>query len=221
MTYNFIPDVLTQDLSQVQAELLDHPLWRDVVEGTATTAQLRAFALQDHWLVRHSLQLETLLIAHAPNEHARTVLARKLEPKAVFAGEGSLVHFGAAVGLSPEDFEAVEPLPGCAALTAHFYYALARDGFLGMLASIAASESVFIAICDLAGPALRERYGFTDEQVAFFPLHDGLKEGVNVGETDLLRELASTSEARELVTRTVRRTYGLERLFYDTVYAAR
>jgi len=220
LSYRFLPEVLTEDLTGLRVDLLEHPLWRDVVQGKATLAHLRTFALQDHWLVQHALHLETLLIAHAPNEAARTILARKLEPKAVFTGAGSLIHFGTALGLSPDDFETVHPLPGCAALTASFYYALARDGFLGLLASITASESVFIAICDVAGPALREHYGFSEEQVAFFPLHDRLREGVDIDEVRLLRDFTESRAARELVTRTVKRTYEFERLFYDTVYSA-
>ncbi|WP_288479972.1 hypothetical protein [uncultured Deinococcus sp.] len=222
LPYSFIPDVLTEDLRPQAAALLGHPLWRAVQSGTATRAHLRTFALQDAWLVGHSRQLEALLLAHAPDERARTALLGKWTAKQNFSGPedpGHLLHFGRAFGLTEAEFAAAEPLPGCAALTMNFYYALAHDGFLGLLASVAASESVFIAICDLAGPALVREYGLTPEQVAFFPLHDGLKAGVDGGEAALLRELALTPQARETVTRTVRRTYACEKLFYDTVYA--
>ncbi len=221
LTYSFVPDLLTEDLRAQQQAILTHPLWQAVQAGEATHAQLRCFALQDEWLVRHSKQLEALLLAHAPDEEARRELLKKWEPKAVFGGEGSLRHFGAALGLSHEDFEQAQPLPGCAALTTNVYYALLRGGFLAFLASVSASESIFIALCDLAGPPLREKYGFSPEQVAFFPLHDGLKEGVNSGEAALLRRLCRTREDRERVTQAVKLTYAAERLFYDTVYAAR
>lgn len=220
LPYSFVPDLLNEDLTAQQQAILTHPLWQAVQAGEATPAQLRRFALQDDWLVRHSKQLEALLVAHAPDEDARRELLKKWEPKAVFSGEGSLRHFGAALGLTEQDFAEAEPLPGCAALTMNFYYALERGGFLPFLASVSASESIFIALCDLAGPPLRERYGFTPEQVAFFPLHDGLKAGVNSGEAALLRRLCRTPEDREQVTQAVKLTYECERLFYDTVYAA-
>lgn len=86
MTYRFLPDVLTEDLTDLQGHLLAHPLWRDVARGRASLAQLRTFALQDHWLVQHALPLETLLIAHAPTETARAALGRKLESKGEVAG---------------------------------------------------------------------------------------------------------------------------------------
>ena len=222
--YAFIPELLTDDLSAQRHAILTHPLWQDVQAGQATTRQLQTFALQDDWLVRHSKQLEALLVAHAPDEETRHTLLQKWGPKAMFdtkSGTGSLRIFGAALGLSEQDFEDVEPLGGCAALTMNFYYSLVRGGFLGLLASVAASESIFIRLCELAGPPLRQKYGFTAEQVAFFPLHDRLKEGVDEGETGLLRRLCRSEADRQRVTEAVKLTYACERLFYDTVYAAR
>ena len=56
--------------------------------------------------------------------------------------------------------------------------------------------------------------------MAFFPLHERLEEGVNVGEAGLLRRLCVTPEAREVARRVAAQTYAAEGLFYDTVYAA-
>ena len=71
MPYSFVPDLLNEDLTAQQQAILTHPLWQAVQAGEATPAQLRRFALQDDWLVRHSKQLEALLVAHAPDEDAR------------------------------------------------------------------------------------------------------------------------------------------------------
>ena len=212
--------LLGDDYSSERRALIHHPLWESLERGEARLEQLRAFALQDHWLVTHSLQLEALLLAHATDEPARELLAGKLSGKQVFTvGDGNLLRFGKALGLSSTDFEHVEPLPGCAALTTHFYYALARDGFLGMLTAITVSESVFIAICDRAGPALQRQFGLGDADVAFFTLHDALKGPVDNLEAQLIARLANTEEARALVRRAAQRSFGFEKLFYDTIYA--
>ena len=211
--------LLGDDYSNERKALIHHPLWEALERGEASLEQLRAFALQDHWLVGHSLQLEALLLAHATDEAARTLLAGKLLSKQVFTvGDGNLLRFGEALGLSSEDFENVEALPGCAALTIHFYYTLARDGFLGMLTAITVSESVFIAICDRAGPALQRQLGLSDADVAFFALHDVLKDPVDHLEAQLIARLANTPEARALVKRAAHRSFGFEKLFYDTIY---
>ena len=211
--------LLGDDYSNERKALIHHPLWEALERGEARLEQLRAFALQGHWLVGHSLQLEALLLAHATDEAARTLLAGKLLSKQVFTvGDGNLLRFGEALGLSSEDFENVEALPGCAALTTHFYYALARDGFLGMLTAITVSESVFIAICDRAGPALQRQLGLSDADVAFFTLHDVLKDPVDHLEAQLIARSANTPEARALVKRAAHRSFGFEKLFYDTIY---
>ena len=212
--------LLGDDYSSERKALIHHPLWESLERGEARLEQLRAFALQDHWLVTHSLQLEALLLAHATDEAARELLAGKLSSKQVFTvGDGNLLRFGKALGLSSTDFENIEALPGCAALTAHFYYALARDGFLGMLTAITVSESVFIAICDRAGPALQRQFGLSDADVAFFTLHDALKGPVDNLEAQLIARLANTEDARALVRRAAQRSFGFEKLFYDTIYA--
>ena len=216
---DFLPEVLGPALQARRRTLYDHPFWRAIEEGSASLTQLRTFAVQDAWLVGHSRQLEALLIAHAPDEQARAVLLSKQQPKAVFAADGDIRHFGEGLGLKKSDFDSIVPLPGCAALTAHFYYMLARHGFLGMLTSLSVSESVFIAICLRIAPALQRHYGLTDQQVAFFPLHDGLEEGVNVGEAGVLARLCSTPEAHDTVRLAAAQTYAAEALFYDTVYA--
>ena len=211
--------LLGDDYSSERKALIHHPLWESLERGEARLEQLRAFALQDHWLVTHSLQLEALLLAHATDEAARELLASKLSSKQVFTvGDGNLLRFGKALGLSSTDFENVEPLPGCAALTTHFYYALARDGFLGMLTAITVSESVFIAICDRAGPALQRQLGLSGEDVAFFTLHDALKGPVDNLEAQLIARLANTPETRALVKRAAHRSFGFEKLFYDTIH---
>jgi pyrroloquinoline-quinone synthase len=207
--------------SNTREALIHHPLWEALERGEASLQQLQTFALQDHWLVGHSLQLEALLLAYAPDEAARQLLASKLSSKQVFTvGNGNLLRFGQALGLSSADFEKVQPLAGCAALTSHFYYALAREGFLGMLTAITVSESVFIAICQRAGPALQKHYHLNQEEVAFFTLHDALKDPVDRLEVQLIARLAQTEQAKAQVQQAAQRSFGFEKLFYDTVFAA-
>jgi pyrroloquinoline-quinone synthase len=216
---NHLEALFGKTYSSERDALIHHPLWEALERGEASLKQLQTFALQDHWLVGHSLQLEALLLAHAPDEAARQLLASKLSSKQVFAvGDGNLLCFGQALGLSSADFAAVQPLPGCAALTTHFYYALARDGFLGMLTAITVSESVFIAICERVGPALQKHYQLSSEQVAFFTLHDALKDPVDRLEVQLIDRLAQTEQARAQVQQAAQRSFSFEKLFYDTVF---
>jgi hypothetical protein len=74
--------------------------------------------------------------------------------------------------LSRTDFDAVEPLAGCMALTTFFYWMLAYGSVPEKIAAVSASEDIFIQICAWVGPALMHNYGMSAEQVAFFTAHE-------------------------------------------------
>lgn len=201
---NLIPD-------QTRSELLQHPFWKAIETSSASSLQLRTFALQDYWLIRHSPELESLLIENAPAE-ILPVLRVKCQTKE--HAEHPLFSFGAAFGLDASDFEQVQPLAGCAALITCFYYAFARGGFLALLASVSASESIFIDICRQVTPFLQKNYSLTDEQVRFFSFHDELLTSVE----QELRYVASCSD-QALIAEIIDLTLASEKLFYDTVFS--
>lgn len=211
----FLDGILTEDLGAHRRALVDHPLWTGLADGRTTDGHLRAFALQDAWLIREVHRLDGLAIAKAPDAASADVLIRKLVPKS--GALDTLRCFGEAVGLAPGALDRVEPLPGCAGLVAHFYYHLARSTFVETLAAIGASETIFLEICGRWEPALIAR-GLSPDALAFFTLHDRL-EAAEIEATELIAALVQGREAAEAVTAAVKLCYGLERLFYDTVLA--
>jgi thiaminase/transcriptional activator TenA len=160
----------TRDLRPKQERLLNHPLWTGIGEQTTTCEQLARFALQDAFLIREVHRLDGLAIAKAPNSGAADALIAKLTPKS--GAEESLIRFGEAVGLTREDFARAEPLAPCLALTAQFYYHLARSSFAETVACTVASETIFLEICGRIDAPL-QRYGFSAEAMAFFSFHEG------------------------------------------------
>jgi pyrroloquinoline-quinone synthase len=70
------------------------------------------------------------------------------------------------------DFDAVEPLAGCMALTTYFYWMLTYGSVPEKIAAVSASEDIFIQICARVGPALMRNYAMSAEQVAFFTGHE-------------------------------------------------
>src|SRR5947208_17062706 len=146
--------------------LLHHELWKRVEEGTLEVARLRLFALQDWWLVREAYRLDALAVAAVSDLEVQELLLRKLLPK--IGGYKLLLRFGEALGLSRADFDKVEPLAGCMALTNFFYCMLTYGSAPEKIAAVSASEDIFIQICARAGPALASNYSMSAEQVAFF-----------------------------------------------------
>ena len=105
------------------------------------------------------------------------------------------------------------------ALTTFFYWMLAFGTTPEKFAAVSASEDIFIQICVRIKPALISEYGLSEEQVAFFTVHQEI--GVKVTPIDaLLLSRYDTPEDRQHVTRAVRLSHEFELLFYDTVMAS-
>jgi pyrroloquinoline quinone (PQQ) biosynthesis protein C len=214
---SFADGILTEDLEPLRQRLLFHPLWTGIEEGTVPRETLRVFALQDWWLVREAYRLDALAIAGMPDLDLQDLLLAKLVPK--IGGYQLLLRFGEALGLTRADFDAVEPLAGCMALTNFFYWMLAYGSAPEKIAAVSASEDIFIQLCARTGPALIHLYGMSAEQVAFFTVHEEI--GARVTPIDaLLLTRYDTIEDHQRITRAVRLSHEYELLFYDTVMAA-
>src|SRR6266852_8108513 len=210
----FADGILTEDLEPLRQRLLTHPLWTRIEQGTLPREALRVFALQDWWLVREAYRLDALAIAGMPDLDLQDLLLAKLVPK--IGGYRLLLRFGEALGLSRADFDAVEPLAGCMALTTFFYWMLAYGTPGEKLAAVSASEDIFIQICVRIGPALMRNYGLSAEQVEFFTAHEEI--GTRVAPVDdILLARYNTPADRRLITRAVRLSHEFEVMFYDTV----
>lgn len=138
----FADHLLTEDLGPLRQRLLSHPLWTGIEEGTLPLETLRVFALQDWWLVREAYRLDALAIAGASGLDLQDLLLTKLVFK--IGGYQLLLRFGEALGLSRTDFDTVEPLAGCMALTTFFYWMLAYGSVPEKIAAVGASEDIFM-----------------------------------------------------------------------------
>ena len=209
---SFADSILTENLEPLRQRLLYHPLWLGIEQGTLERERLRLFALQDWWLVREAYRLDALAVAGVSDLEVQDLLLAKLVPK--IGGYKLLLRFGAALGLSRADFDVVEPLAGCMALTNFFYWMLAYGSPAEKLASISASEDIFIQICARVGPALTRHYGLSAEEVAFFSAHDEIGTHVTPVDAALLARYAAE---RQRITRAVRLSHEYELMFYDTI----
>ncbi len=211
---SFADTILTENLELLRHQLLHHSLWTGIEAGTLEQSRLCLFALQDWWLVREAYRLDALAIATASDLEVQELLLAKLMPK--LGGYKLLLCFGEALGLSRTDFDTVEPLAGCMALTNFFYWMLAYGTPGEKLAAVSASEDIFIQICVRIGPALMRNYGLSAEQVAFFTAHKEIGSRV-ASIDDILLARYNTPADRGLITRAVRLSHEFELMFYDTV----
>jgi len=211
---SFADSVFPKTIQDLRQRLLDHPLWEQIENGTLDRARLRVFALQDWWLVREAYRLDALAIAGVPELDVQELLVSKLTAK--IGGYKLLLRFGEAIGLARADFDASEPLAGCMALTNFFFYMLTSGTPEEKLASVSASEDIFVQICARIGPALMQHYWLSEEQVAFFTAHEQIGEHVTPVDETLSARYTSEDELQRIV-RAIRLSHEFELMFYDTV----
>ncbi len=201
-------------MTPLQERILQHRLWQGIEKGTLEVERLKLFALQDWWLVREAYRLDALGIAGVSDLASQDLLLDKLMSKK--GGYKLLLRFGAALGLSQADFDHVEPLAGCMALTNFFYWMLAYGTPPEKIAAVGASEDIFVQICARIGPALVRHYGLTAEQVEFFTAHDEIGKAAAPVDRDLLGAYQSEEDRRK-ITRAIRLSNEFELMFYDTI----
>jgi thiaminase/transcriptional activator TenA len=211
---SFADTILTENLEALRHKLLYHPLWQQIEQGTLPRERLRLFALQDWWLIRQAYRLDALSIAAATDLEAQELLIKKLIPKV--GGLQSLLRFGEALGLQQQDFDEVQPIAGCMALTNYFYWMLAYGTPGEKLAAVSASEDIFIQICLRIAPAFSQHYGLTTQQTVFFSGHKEIEAHVAPIDQQLLRRYTDAEE-RRLITHAIRLSHEFELLFYDTI----
>ncbi|GAC1354543.1 MAG: hypothetical protein NVS4B11_01820 [Ktedonobacteraceae bacterium] len=211
---SFAHSILPEDVQDLRQRLLYHPLWQQIEDGTLERARLRLFALQDWWLVREAYRLDALAIAGVSDLAVQELLISKLAPKV--GGYKLLLRFGEALGLTRTDFDDVNPLAGCMSLTNFFFYTLAYGTPEEKLASVSASEDIFVQICARIGPALMQHYGLSQEQIAFFLAHDAIGKHITPVDDTLLARYTTPGEHQRII-RAVRLSHEFELMFYDTV----
>ena len=210
----FADAIVTDDIRHLRQKILHQPLWARIEDGTLERSRLQLFALQDWWLVREAYRLDAVAVAAARDLETQELLLSKLLPK--IGGYKLLLRFGQALGLSRSDFDSVEPLAGCMALTNFFYWVIAYGSPGERLAAVSASEDIFVEICARIAPALRHNYRLSEEDVAFFTAHDEIGKRVLPVDNTLLSRFNTTKE-RSLIVRAIRLSHEYELLFYETI----
>lgn len=211
---SFADSIITPAITTLRERLLWHPLWQQIEQGTLHIERLRIFALQDWWLVREAYRLDALAIANTSDLDVQELLINKLMPKV--GGYRLLLRFGEALGLSRADFDSVEPLAGCMSLTNFFFYMLAYGTPEEKIASVSASEDIFVQICARIAPGLMQHYHLTKEQIEFFSAHDQIGQQVTPIDEALLARYSSP-EQQQRIRCAIHLSHEFELLFYDTV----
>ena len=148
---------------------------------------------------------------------ARRGIAEEMDPKDPHIN--ILLRFGEAMGLDPEQVKRSKPLPTTQALL-DWIYILANhrsmvEGIAGMQLGLESQPPELYG--DIV-PALKEKYGCTDAQIAYFPVHVEADTEHGGRAYDLVEKYARTEEQRQRAILAAREGAEKRWLYIDGIY---
>ncbi|MEU5365161.1 transcriptional regulator [Streptomyces sp. NPDC005925] len=189
-----------------------------VARGAAGGTALAALAQEQHGVIaadrRSFLHLAQRSAADEPD--AAAFFAGLAEGEAL-AGE-RLETFARACGVDGTRAREHEPLPGCQAYPAYVAWLALNGSPADVILALTANFAAWGGYCATLAGALREHYGFTDEQCAFFDFFAGPAPDLDRQATAAVQQGLDTGDLDErLAHRYGRLLQHCEAMFWATL----
>lgn len=206
---------IKNELRPVEDQIRNHPYIRALEEGRVSRANLRAFAGEQYHILTSDLRSNAHMVSRFGATPGAPFFVDLVNGESIAIG--MMLDFAAALGLSEEDLQNYRPRPKGQTYP-HFAAWLA---FYGSDADIAAAYLVnFPVFGENTGRmavALRNRYGFTAEQTAFFDFFATSPPTFEPAALAIIQAgLDGTAEPRD-IKRSARLLQAYEKDFWDAV----
>ncbi len=205
-----------------------HPLWLRIQRGELPREDVATFAIQSFLQVREFPRSISALHASCPYPEERAKLAENLyeEETGRISGCGLshpelFLRFGSGLGLSREQLARGKPLASTAALIDWFELSTKQRSFIeGSAAMNLAAEGQVPGSFAPFARGLQKHYGLTDEEVAFWDVHETAdREHSDVGKHIVLT-FATSDEWQDRARRAVEHSLAMWWQFFDGIQAA-
>jgi pyrroloquinoline quinone (PQQ) biosynthesis protein C len=211
MAANLVDDIRAE-LAPVRDQLLAHAYVSAVEEGLVDLAQLRPFACEQSLIIDSDLRSVAHLVSRFGGDFFLETLAGER------AALQALGAFAAALGLTPDDVAAYEPLPGAHAYAAYMSWLSAQASDAEVAAAYLVNFAAWGENCARMSRALTGRYGLTAEQVRFFDLFAEPDGGeFEAAALAVIQAGLERGVPERLIRRAARLLQGYELLYWDTL----
>ncbi|HVM98383.1 MAG TPA: iron-containing redox enzyme family protein [Candidatus Acidoferrales bacterium] len=202
-----------------------HPLWLKIAEGKMSHSNLQVWAKQFFLQVREFPRAVSGLHTNCPFADERVKLAESIYEEETGRISGCnvahpelFIRFGSGLGLRRPDLVEAEPFPGTTALIRWFESATRDHSFIEGAAAInlAAEGQVPGAFAPFAR-ALQRHYGLTQEQVAFWDIHEEAdREHSDIGD-HIVAKHTDTADMQEKVRQALTRSLSCWWEFFEDI----
>ncbi len=204
-------DELQADLAPARDQLLTHAYLSAVEEGLIQLEQLRPFACEQHLIIASDLRSVAHLVGRFGSDFLLDVLAGE---RAALAALGS---FATALGLTTEDLDAYEPLPGAHAYAAYMSWLAAHASDAEVAAAYLVNFTAWGENCARMSRALTGRYGLTSDEVRFFDLFAAPAGDFEAQALAVISVGLERGVPERRIRRAARLLQGYELMYWDTL----
>jgi pyrroloquinoline-quinone synthase len=217
------PEEFTSSLKALvdSRHCINHPLLQTWAAGTLPKEVLGRWAQEHYHFTKDLWAFLAATYSNCPYPDARQAIMENLteEEDPEDPHINILLRFASACGVPAEEIKASRPLATTCGLKDWLTRISTRNSWIESAAGMhIGMESQMPAMCAAILPALREKYGFKDDEIRFFTLHHEADQEHGGRIYDLVGKYATTPELQTAVRQAVLEGTQKRWLYYDGVY---
>ena len=205
-------------IAPLEDRIRQHPYLQALEARRVDRGKLAIFAGQQRHIIESDLRSVALTVTRADSQAARDFLMGMLQGER--AALEALEAFGVAVGLSGEKLRATEPLPGAFAYSAYVAWLALYGSTAEFAGAFLVNLEAWGANCGRMSRALRDGYGLTGADVAFFDLFATTPPGFEERGIAVVEEGLAQGIDPGRIHRAARLLQGYELMYWDTMREA-
>lgn len=211
-------DETRKAIASTEERIRRHPYLEALEARRVDKGKLAVFAGQQYHIIESDLRSVALIVSRSESQGARDFLSGMLQgERAALTALGS---FGKALGLSPENLRAAEPLPGAFAYSAYVNWLATYGSAAEFVGAFLVNLEAWGGNCGRMSRALKSGYGLSGDDVAFFDLFAGDLTGFEAQGLVVVEEGLEQGVDPVRIRRAARLLQGFELLYWDTMWEA-
>lgn len=215
-----VENTLTRiDEMHAENKFWEQPMWQGLIQGTLSLPMVKEFARQHGIIPLHNHNYHGRLYVHCPDPKWREMIAEVVYEE----GTGRLYadgvahnelyyRFGEGVGVPRNEMIGARYCPGALAFKAYFSGMCEKTFLEGVSCHMLAAEAQGPGYFSSIAEHLKKNFDLSDEQVAFWTVHDVADEDHSGIGRELLEEFAHEEADFQLVLQVVRETIDMMNL---------
>jgi pyrroloquinoline-quinone synthase len=224
-----MPKTAEETLEEVHGIVAEYawskqPLWQTLMNEKLTRPQIRYFATQYSVFPLHNHNYHGNLYVNCPDPSWRRRIAEVVYEEGtgrLFANDREhsklWLLFGRALGISDQELWTAPFCAGAMAMRVYFEWICKRQFLEGVAAHMLAGEAQVPGVYGKVARNLQKHFGFTDEDVSFWDVHEIADEDHSQVGRDLLGQFAKNEADYDLVLKTVRDYSGIDALMNEDI----